>query len=71
MHQFENRASHRFERISERFSSKRKKFAHAKKDADSSGAISTNTAAAEAEKPSSTALWYLPNDKITEDNEEW
>ncbi|XP_021706642.1 uncharacterized protein LOC5571114 [Aedes aegypti] len=71
VHQFENRASHRFERISERFSSKRKKFAHAKKDADSSGAISTNTAAAEAEKPSSTALWYLPNDKITEDNEEW
>lgn len=70
--QFESRASNRFERISDRFSSKRKKVKHTKKDADSDGPFSADVAAtAEAKKPLSTALWYLPRDKITEDSDEW
>ncbi|KXJ81649.1 hypothetical protein RP20_CCG018382 [Aedes albopictus] len=69
--QFESRASNRFERISDRFSSKRKKVKHTKKDADSDGSFSADVAAtAKAEKPLSTALWYLPRDKITEDSDE-
>lgn len=71
MHQFESRASDRFERFSGRFSSKGWKAKHAKRDAEANEAVQTNTNAAGEQQDSSTTLWYLPSDKITEDNDEW
>ncbi|XP_065074326.1 uncharacterized protein LOC135698339 isoform X2 [Ochlerotatus camptorhynchus] len=68
VHQFESRASDRFERISGRFSSKGWKAKHAKRDAEANRAGYTSTTAAE-QQDLSKALWYLPSDKITEDNE--
>lgn len=70
VHQFESRASDRFERISGRFSSKGWKAKHAKRDAEANRAGYTSTTAAE-QQDLSKALWYLPSDKITEDNEAW
>ncbi|XP_062563683.1 uncharacterized protein LOC134226734 [Armigeres subalbatus] len=70
VHQFESRASNRFERISERFSSKRKKSDHINKDVDAGGSRLSN-ATPQREKSTSTTLWYLPSDKISDDNHEW
>lgn len=70
VHQFESHASDHFERISGRFSSKGLKAKQAKRDAKENGAVHKSSTA-EEQQAMSTALWYLPRDKITEDNEEW